>query len=159
MIMLIIMKKFKKVRRKFNDIHSDHLKNVFKSSNIILAQRRPKNLLRLLSKVRFNTDTNIFIQLKGLFKYTDKRFKICLLHVNEDNSLVMTNNVKWELRSHVTCRDINVNVICVTIKKCILEKRLVIRLLVLKAESISTLVIEEQVFPLVNFPYTYITVP
>ena len=113
----------------------------------------------MLSKVRFNTDTNIFIQLKGLFKYTDKRFKICLLHVNEDNSLVMTNNVKWELRSHVTCRDINVNVICVTIKKCILEKRLVIRLLVLKAESISTLVIEEQVFPLVNFPYTYITVP
>ena len=57
--------KVKKIRRKFNDIQSDHLKNVFKNSNIILAQKQPKNLLRLLSKARFNTDTNNFIQLKG----------------------------------------------------------------------------------------------
>ena len=48
---------------------------------------------------------------------------------------------------------------CVTIKKCTLEKQLAIMLLVLKAELISILVIVEQVPPLVNFPYTYITVP
>ena len=87
---------------------SDHLKNLFTNSNIILAQKQPKNLLRLLSKARFNTDTNNFIQLKGLFKCTDKRCKICLLYVNEGNSFVMSNNMRWELRSHVTCRDINV---------------------------------------------------
>ena len=65
--------KVKNIRRKFNDIQSDHLKNVFKNSNIILAQKQPKNLLRLSSKARFNTDINNFIQLKGLFKCTDKR--------------------------------------------------------------------------------------
>ena len=86
--------KVKKIRRKFNYIQSDHLKNVFKNSKIILAQKQPINLLRLLSKARFNTDTNNFIQLKGLFKCTDKRCKICLLYVNEGNSFVMSNNMK-----------------------------------------------------------------
>ena len=72
MTMLIIMKKLKKIRRKFNDIQSDHLKNVFKNSNIILAQKQPRKLIRLLSKARFNTDINNFIQLKALVKCTDK---------------------------------------------------------------------------------------
>ena len=30
------------------------------------------------------------------------------LYVNEDKSFVTPNNMKWELRSHVTCRDINI---------------------------------------------------
>ena len=66
MTMLIIIKKFKK---------SD-LKNAFKNSNIILSQKQSKNLLPLSSKARINTDTNNFIQLKRLFKCTDKRCKI-----------------------------------------------------------------------------------
>ena len=59
-------KEVKKIRRNFNDIQSDHLKNLFKNSNIFLVLNQPKHLLRLLSKARFNTDTNNFIQ-KGLF--------------------------------------------------------------------------------------------
>ena len=54
-----------KIRRMFNDIQSDHLKNAFKNSNKLLAQEQPKNLLHLLSNVRFNTDTNNFIKLMG----------------------------------------------------------------------------------------------
>ena len=81
MTMLIII--IKKIRRNFNNIQSDDLKNIFKNSDIILAQKQPKNLLRLLSKARFNTDTNSFLQLKGLFKCTDKHCKVCLLDVNE----------------------------------------------------------------------------
>ena len=110
----------------------------------------------MLSKARFNTDTNNFVQLKGLFKCTDKPCKICLLYVNEGNSFVMSNNMRWELRSHVTCRDIIVIYYLKcnmwAIKKRTLEKRLAIMLLVLKAELISILVIVEQILPLVNFP-------
>ena len=29
------------------------------------------------------------------------------MYVNEDNSFAMSNNMRWELRSHVTGRDIN----------------------------------------------------
>ena len=94
--------KVKKIRRKFNDIQSDHLKNVFKTNNVILAQNQPKNLLRFLSKARFNTGTNNFVQLNGLFKCKDKRWTICSLYVNEGN---IFNNMRWELRSHVNCKN------------------------------------------------------
>ena len=59
-----------KICKKFNDIQSHHLKNVFKNSNIVLAQKQPKRLLHLLCKARFNTDTKSVttpIQSKGLF--------------------------------------------------------------------------------------------
>ena len=39
-----------------------------------------------------------------MYRYTPRN----LLYVNEDNSFVMSNNIRWELRSHVTCRDMNV---------------------------------------------------
>ena len=81
--------KLLKIRKKFNDIQSDHLKIIFKNSDTILAQGQQKNLLRLLPKAQFNTDTNNFIQPKGLFKCTNKRCKICSLHVNEGNSFVV----------------------------------------------------------------------
>ena len=74
-------------------MQSDHLKNVFKNSNIILAQKQPKTLLRLLSKARCITDTNSFLQLKRLFKCRDKHCKICWLVVNEGNSFVIHNNM------------------------------------------------------------------
>ena len=48
------------------------------------------------------------MQLMGLFKCTDKRCKVFLLYLNEDNSFVMSKNIGWELRSHATCRDIYV---------------------------------------------------
>ena len=60
----------------FNDTQSDHLKNAINNSNIILAQKQSKCLLRLSSKARINTNNDKFIQLKGLFKCTDKRCKI-----------------------------------------------------------------------------------
>ena len=75
----------------------------------------------------------------------------------------MSNNMRWELLSHVTWRDINV---IYYLKfnmrghkeKRILEKWLAMMLLVLTSESISTLEQVEQVFTLVNFPYTFIVV-
>ena len=62
----------------------------------------------MLSKAIFNTDTNSFIQPKGLFKCTDKRGKICLFYINEGNRFVMPSNMRWKLRSQVFCRGINV---------------------------------------------------
>ena len=65
--------KVKKIRKKFNDIQSDRLNNIFKINNIILSQKQPKNMLLLLSKARFNTDTENFMEATRLFKCTDKR--------------------------------------------------------------------------------------
>ena len=123
-----------KIRKKFNSIQSNHLKNVFKNTSIILSQKQPKKILRVLSNARFNTDTNI--QPKGLFKRTDKRCKICLLYINEGNNFVMYNNMRWEFRSHLICRGINV----IYYLKC-------------------NMCDHKETFPFVNFLYANIIVP
>ena len=117
----------------------------------------------MLSKARLNTDTNNFIQPKRLFKCTDKRLKICLLHVNEDISFVMSINMRWKLRSHVTFRDNNV----IYYLKCNMsdhremhiQKTVDDNVVGFKSRINQQLVIVEQVFPFVNFSYTYIIVP
>ena len=88
----------------------------------------------MLSKARFNSDTNI--QLKGLFKCIDKRCRICSLYVNKGNNFVMSNNMRQELRSDAISRDINV---IYYLKYIMCDHK--------------------ETFPLVNFPYTYIIVP
>ena len=72
--------KVKNIRKTCNDIKSNHLKNEFRNIDIILAEKQPKNLLRLLCKPRLNTDTNNFIQPKGLFicKKNDAKFALCM---------------------------------------------------------------------------------
>ena len=37
-----------------------------------------------------------------------KRFKICSVYIVEGRSFIMPNNMIWELRSHVTCKSINI---------------------------------------------------
>ena len=37
--------------------------------------------------------------------YRDKR---CSMYIVEGHSFIMSNNMTWELRSHVTCRSINI---------------------------------------------------
>ena len=81
-------------------------------------------------------------------------------------TVLLSNNMRWELPSHVTCRDINVIYylkfnVCDR-KETHIGKTVGHNVVGFKKsinESINTLVIVEQVFPLVNFPYTYIIVP
>ena len=131
-------------------------KEWFRNINIILAEKQPKNLLRLLCKPRLNTDTNNFIQPKGLFICKKKRCKICSFYVNEDNSFIMSNNMGWEHRSHVTCRDINV---AYYLKCNVYDHKETYIGKTVDAELINAVVIVEQIFPLVNFPNTYMIVP
>ena len=65
-------------------------------------------MLQLLTRARFNTGINASQQRSGLFKCIDKRCKICSLYIAERHSFIMSNNLRWELRSHVTSRSINI---------------------------------------------------
>ena len=40
--------------------------------------------------------------------YGDKRCKICSMYILEGHSFIMSNNMRWDLRSHVNCRSINI---------------------------------------------------
>ena len=98
----------RKIRFKLSNIQSRRLSEVFENKNIILFQRQPKNLPRLLTRARFNAEINAFRQQNGIFKCIDKRCKICWLYIVEGHSFIMSNNMRWELRSHATCRSINI---------------------------------------------------
>ena len=69
---------------------------------------QPKNLLQSLTQARFNTEINAFQQQNALFECIDKRCNICLLYIVQGNCLILSNNMRWELRSHVTWRSINI---------------------------------------------------
>ena len=79
--------------------------------------KAPKNLLRLLTRERFNTEINAFQQQSGLFKCIHKRYEICSLYIVEGHSFIMPNNMKWELRSHITCRSITI-IYCLKCNMC-----------------------------------------
>ena len=119
-----------KIHSKLSNIQSVHLSEVYKNKTAILSQKQLKNLLWLLTWARFNTKINAFQQQNRLFKSIDKRWKICSLYIVEWHSFIMFNNMRREVRSHVTCWSINIiyYLKCNMCKKRkpILEKLLVI---------------------------------
>ena len=46
--------------------------------------------------------------LNGIFKCIDKHCKICSLYIVEGHSFIMSYNMRYKLRSHVTCKSINI---------------------------------------------------
>ena len=71
-----------------SNIQSGHLSEVFKNRNIILLQKQPKNILQLLTRVRFNTEINHFGHQNGLFKSADKCCKISSLYSVEMGTVI-----------------------------------------------------------------------
>ena len=57
--------KAKKIRRKFNDIQSDHLKYVFKNSNLVLAQKQLKNYSVCYLKIDLMLTPKILYNLRS----------------------------------------------------------------------------------------------
>ena len=64
-------------------------------------------MLQLLARARSNTEINAFGQQNGSFKRINKHCKICSLYIVEGHCF-MSNKMRWELRSHATCRSINI---------------------------------------------------
>ena len=96
------------IQKKFKNIHSDYLKEIFDKNNIILSQRQPKNMKRILAPSTFTSIPSITLTQNGLFKCSNKRCKICTLYINETKSFKMSNGLIWEIRRNITCKDINV---------------------------------------------------
>ena len=96
------------IRTKINSIRSDYLKNIFKEKEIILSQKQPKNLKSILTSAVFKNDLIMQQRPNGLYKCNNKRCKICTLYVNECTSFQCSNGIMWEIRSNITCRDVNI---------------------------------------------------
>ena len=84
----------KKIHSKLSNIQSRYLSEVFENKNVILSQKQPKTLLRLLTRAKFNIEINAFAQQNGLFKCIDNRCKLYLLYIAEGNDFVMSTNMR-----------------------------------------------------------------
>ena len=93
----------KNIKHKLKNIQNDALKSLYESSNIFLAQRQQKNLLRHLfrASISGNKVSN------GIFKCNSKRCKVCQQYLQECNKFTLSNNMVWKVPNHITCHSIN----------------------------------------------------
>ena len=95
----------KNIKRKIENTPSDYMKGIFQESNLFLSQRRPKNLLRLLSNSSISRNPSL---PKGIFKCNDKRCKIRRLYLIECSEFKLANRKVWKIKTNITCRSRNI---------------------------------------------------
>ena len=96
----------KKCENLLNNSKNDKIKSIFKDVRIISALRQPKNLLRQLTSAKF--ESNPSPRLVGLKKCASKKCLLCKMYIIECSSFITSNNVKWDIKTEITCNSINV---------------------------------------------------
>ena len=101
--------RFNRIIKKSNDlidnIKDANLKPVFENTNIVLSQKQPKNLMRLLSQPTKTPITNKESLIK---KCNDKRCKICSYYLQCTSEFYTTSGVLWKIKSQMGCGSKNV---------------------------------------------------
>ena len=85
-----------------------HVKEVFGDSKIVLAFKQPPNLLRHLTRVKFNPSELHTTKENGLFKCNDSRCKICAIYIQPCKSFITANGTEWHIKNTITCKSKNV---------------------------------------------------
>ena len=85
----------------------ENVKRNFENKRIVLAYKQPPNILRRLSKARFESP-NKKVDKYGLFKCNNKACKHCNLYIQECTSFVTANSFKWSIKCHIACNSKNV---------------------------------------------------
>ena len=93
-----------KAKKLLKTTPNQDLKNTFEDYTIVLAQKQPLNLLRLLTKSQNKNYQNV----PGLVKCSNKRCKLCKLYIQEEDRFILSNNKEWLIKSKITCNSINV---------------------------------------------------
>ena len=79
------------------------LKNVFADNQVVLSQCQPKNILSLLSKAKFETETESNTdQNMDVFKRNRNSCKICKFYLQRRDSFETSLNVTWKVRCKIT---------------------------------------------------------
>ena len=90
-----------------NNTRNTDIKNTFNNTNAILTLRQPKNLLRILTSSRFNSNTPP--RRLGLFKCKDMRCLICRNNwLQECTSFITANKKEWTIKCEINCNSRNV---------------------------------------------------
>ena len=98
-----------KANHYLSNTHSSDLKETFQDSQLILSQKQPKNLLRLLTQSQFSTSQETATTEKiPITKCHDKRCKICAMYLQCVSSFKLATGKIWETRCTMSCKSKNV---------------------------------------------------
>ena len=86
---------------------AERVKSAFKDVKLIQAYKQPPNLLPTVTKSCFINSDSV-TEKRGIFKCSNKRFKICTLYLQECSSFVTANGTNWEIRCYIDCCSKNV---------------------------------------------------
>ena len=80
------------INDRFSNDTNINIKEIFSETNtVLLSQKQPPNLLRLLSKAKLDTAKTALEN--GLLTCNDKRCKLCQLYIRQWKSFL---NLKWK---------------------------------------------------------------
>ena len=95
-------------------LKSEHLKNVFSDTRIVLGLRQPKSILRLISHAKFVSNKSTYLRPElaspGIHKGKCRSdCNLCRLeYIQPCTSFKVSNGSTWEIRSSIHCNSKNV---------------------------------------------------
>ena len=83
------------------------MKKVFDKCKVIYALKQPKNLLRLLKRLKVQ---NCISEKHGLYRYEckDSCCNLCASYIHKCSYFITSNGYNWKIRSHINCHSTNV---------------------------------------------------
>ena len=91
-----------------DDCEDERIRKVFNNCSITLATKQPPNLLRQLTRAKFET-IETGGPPSGLFKCTHGSCEICSWgFLQECTSFITANDEEWIVQGHITCKSRNI---------------------------------------------------
>ena len=85
---------------------SERLENLLKETKLIKSKRQPKNLKKLLTSAKFESENNLVTE--GVSKCKNKRCKICDIIIEGKHFMFKHSGSYFEIKRNLTCTSKNV---------------------------------------------------
>ena len=92
----------KKLQLLIDQCPDQETRDFFKSKDIIQAVRQPPNILRQLTSAKFDSE-KVLPDSPGTYKCNNSGCKICVLYMEECQSVTGSNGTTWQIQSRITC--------------------------------------------------------
>lgn len=86
----------------------EELQEVFRDCKYIIANRQPKNLLRILSNSSFQSQRKVLPKTSAMVtKCSDIRCNICRMYLQSTNEFTLATGKIWNIRTPMNCHSMN----------------------------------------------------
>ena len=95
----------KEIKSTINNSTNESIKEVFKTSNIILSQRQPNNLLKIFSSAKFSEKPTT---RPKILPCNNSRCNLCPNYIQYETEFQLSNGKVWTIKDNMSCNSKNV---------------------------------------------------